>query len=202
MTSRPWCSWLECEGYGAMPDIGDHRPDWFGHEQKRVRFGAAWAVALSVFVLVVLVMARPFGMPDFPDAGARLLFTVRADLFVVGWLGVMVARVAQRRFFSADDIAGRAAGDGGDGVRRANAVLENTLEQVVFAVGCHLGLASVLPGRFMIVVPGLVGLFCVGRALFWLGYRGGAGSRALGFGLTFYPSVGAFLAAVGFLVFG
>ncbi len=32
-------------------------------------------------------------------------------------------------------------------------------------------------------------LFAVGRVLFWRGYARGAPGRAMGFGLTFYPSV-------------
>jgi hypothetical protein len=35
----------------------------------------------------------------------------------------------------------------------------------------------------------LVGLFLLGRVLFIGGYRKGAGGRALGFGLTFYPTL-------------
>ena len=53
----------------------------------------------------------------------------------------------------------------------------------------------------MVVLPGLVGLFCVGRASFWLGYRHGAAARAFGFALTFYPSVGACVAAVALLFY-
>ena len=70
----------------------------------------------------------------------------------------------------------------------ASAVLQNTLEQVVLAVVVHLALASLLRGREMVLIPLLVALFCSGRLAFWIGYRRGAGSRALGFGLTFYPT--------------
>jgi hypothetical protein len=185
-----------------MRDGGEHIGDGFRGEQRRVLVGAACAAAVSALVILLLLAVRPFGVPDLPDAAARVAFALRADLFVVAWLGVMVGAVAQRRFFSAEDIGGSASGGGGAGIKRANAVLQNTLEQVVLAVASHAGLASVLPGRFLVVVPGLVALFCVGRLLFWLGYRGGAGSRAFGFGLTFYPSMGALVAAVGLVVFG
>ena len=86
-------------------------------------------------------------------------------------------------------------------VLRANAILRNTLEQVVFAAGSHCALAVELPAGWMVVLPGLVGLLCVGRALFWLGYRHGADARAFGFALTFYPSVGAFVAAIALLFY-
>jgi hypothetical protein len=37
------------------------------------------------------------------------------------------------------------------------------------------------------------GLFSAGRLLFWMGYQHGAPRRALGFGLTFYPTIAALL---------
>ncbi len=80
-------------------------------------------------------------------------------------------------------------------VRNGNAVLQNTLEQVVLAVVAHLGLAAVLEGSGPLIVA-LVVLFCIGRALFWAGYAKGAAARALGFALTFYPSAFALLIAI------
>ena len=68
-------------------------------------------------------------------------------------------------------------------------MLQDTLDQAVLALAAHLALASLLRGREMVLVPLLVALFCGGRLAFWIGCRRGAGSRALGFGLTFYPSV-------------
>lgn len=39
-------------------------------------------------------------------------------------------------------------------------------------------------------------LFSIGRWLFAAGYARGAGARALGFALTFYPTVAALLVAL------
>jgi len=97
--------------------------------------------------------------------------------------------LARGRFFSAADIGGSGFSEAGPRIAISSAVLQNTLEQALFAVVTHLVLASLLRGREMIVVPLLVGLFCAGRLAFWLGYKHGAGGRAFGFGLTFYPSV-------------
>ncbi len=63
----------------------------------------------------------------------------------------------------------------------------------MLAFGSHLALAPQVPVRWMIVLPGLTGLFCVGRMLFWVSYRSGAAARSCGFALTFYPSLGAWL---------
>jgi uncharacterized membrane protein YecN with MAPEG domain len=40
-------------------------------------------------------------------------------------------------------------------------------------------------------------VFFVGRILFWRGYARGAPARALGFALTFYPSVAMILLILG-----
>ncbi len=45
-------------------------------------------------------------------------------------------------------------------------------------------------------------LFCIGRALFWAGYGRGAGGRALGFALTFYPTIAAFGLSAAMLLLG
>jgi hypothetical protein len=44
--------------------------------------------------------------------------------------------------------------------------------------------------------------FFVGRGLFLRGYALGAGARAVGFGLTFYPTVLMFLTMAGYAAFG
>jgi uncharacterized membrane protein YecN with MAPEG domain len=44
----------------------------------------------------------------------------------------------------------------------------------------------------------LSALFVVGRIAYWIGYPQGAGARAFGFALTFYPTIMALLAALVF----
>jgi uncharacterized protein involved in response to NO len=48
---------------------------------------------------------------------------------------------------------------------------------------------------YAVLVPVLAALFCAGRLLFWLGYERGAAARAVGFGLTFYPSLAVLIIA-------
>ncbi len=45
-----------------------------------------------------------------------------------------------------------------------------------------------MPGPALGTITGAVILFAIGRVLFIVGYDRGAGSRALGFTLTFYPT--------------
>ena len=154
------------------------------------------AVLVTVAALLLLVALQPFAIPDLATPGAKLAYAARLDAPLLACLGVAIANVARLRFLSAMDISGSAQAKPSPAVLGAGAVLQNTLEQVVFAVGSHCALATQLPARWMVVLPGLAGLFCAGRALFWLGYRHGAAARAFGFGLTFYPTLGACAAVI------
>ena len=158
-------------------------------EQRRVLRGIALALIVMALVLGTGALLVPPVVPALPRLEDRLAFALRCDLFIVAWLAAGIAAVARGRFFSVDDIQGSGFGASSPRIAVASAVLQNTLEQVVLAVIAHLVLASMLRGREMVVVPLLVVLFCAGRLAFWVGYRRGVGSRALGFALTFYPSV-------------
>ena len=82
------------------------------------------------------------------------------------------------------------------------AVLQNSLEQTVLAVGAHLILATVLQGEEMILLPVLVVLYLIGRVLFAIGYAKGAGARAFGMALTGASTIGAFGIALVLLALG
>lgn len=171
----------------------------FRKEQRRVALGMVAAIVATVVTLLLLLTSSVLAVPILDTPAAKLAYAVRLDAPLLAWLGAAIANVARLRFFSAGDIGGSAQAEASPGVLRARAILQNTLEQVVFAVGSHCALATQLPAQWVVVLPGLVGLFCTGRALFWLGYRHGAAARAFGFGLTFYPTVGACAAATALL---
>lgn len=161
--------------------------DEFRAEQRRVAVGMASGLAITAVALMLAALWEPVDMPVRPVV-ERLQAALRMDLFVVGWLAAAIANVARLRFFSWDDIAGSRAGPGSTPVRDAGAILQNTLEQSVLAIPTHLAFATI-SDRPMTVLMTLTALFCVGRAMFWIGYRHGAHGRALGFALTFYPTV-------------
>ncbi len=115
---------------------------------------------------------------------------------MVAWFAAAIANVARLRFGSPEDIGAETAQTVGPRVRIARAILGNTAEQAGLAVFAHL-LVAVTLDAYAVVVPVLAGLFCVGRLLFWLGYAKGASARALGFGLTFYPSLAALIVGAG-----
>lgn len=160
-------------------------PAAFRSEQRAVGSAMVLAGVISLFALGIAASTAYAEAPTPFDA--RIEHVLRLELIVVAWLAAMIANVARLRFFSARDMSGGPDGESGN-VREARAVLQNTLEQVVLAVLAHLVVASSFNPSAPFVVA-LVSLFSVGRLLFWVGYSRGAKGRALGFALTFYPSV-------------
>jgi len=59
-----------------------------------------------------------------------------------------------------------------------------------------------MPVSWIAAIPAAVVLFVLGRVLFLRGYRGGAPSRAIGFALTFYPTVLMLVLLVGAAIAG
>jgi hypothetical protein len=134
-----------------------------------------------------------FGARPLPY-GRELVWAV-ASLGPLFCLFVSVAALANRRFFSAPDIDAAAGGPPSAMARILQAIIQNTLEQAVLALGVYAILALLLPQASLSLPWALSGGFVVGRLLFALGYRAGAAGRAFGFGLTLYPTVAALLYA-------
>lgn len=154
-------------------------------KQRAVLRGMAAALLLSLAVLLLAAIAAPaWLMPPAAIASA-----LRWDLLVVACLAGCIAALARHRFFTPEDIDGSGPGAGTDQARRLQALLQNTLEQAVLAIGVHAAWAGVMPSRLQAVVPAAALLFVTGRVMFYRGYASGAGGRAFGFALTFYPSV-------------
>jgi uncharacterized membrane protein YecN with MAPEG domain len=166
----------------------------FRQEQRGVAISMVAALGISLVALVLAASAgRDLRALAFAD---RLETTLRADAFVIAWLAATIANVARLRFFSEQDIAGSGSSAASDPVRQASAIAQNTLEQSVLAMAVHLVVTATF-ARSQPVVVTMVGLFAIGRLLFWTGYKRGAKGRALGFGLTFYPTLLCLLASLG-----
>jgi hypothetical protein len=78
----------------------------------------------------------------------------------------------------------------------------NTFEQFTAWFIAMAGLAMYCPIKEARTLPILTALFVLGRILFWVGYHKNPYLRAFGFGLTFYPTVAAYLWLVLIMVFG
>jgi hypothetical protein len=122
-------------------------------------------------------------------ADASLAHAIKWDTLVVACLAVNIALLARHRFFTPDDIDGGGLSKGTPTAQILQSTLQNTLEQTVLALAVHAVWSSVMPPTWQLAIPAASILFIVGRILFWRGYARGAPARALGFGLTFYPSL-------------
>jgi len=156
----------------------------------RTQAGVALGMAAG-FAATVAAFSWP-SLPAVP-AGAEERTALAASASASLWLLIGIALLARHRFFTPADIDGGGLSDGTPTAKLLQSLIQNTLEQVMLAVpayGAWLWLAP--EGRRGLVIL-CAGLFGVGRLLFFLGYRFGASARALGFTLTFYPSVGLYL---------
>lgn len=157
------------------------------HAQKQVLGGMVSALVVTVVALLAVYFLSKGGVDQI-----RLSAPVASALAALA-LVYCIGDIARKRFFHADIIDGAASDAPGSAVAVDKAVLQNTLEQTVLAVVAYNGLAAVAPGLGPVLLPVLVGLFLLGRILFIRGYSRGAGGRAFGFALTFYPTVAAYV---------
>jgi hypothetical protein len=159
-------------------------------EQKIVAVGAVSGVALMVAAVSVLTVMLPVpGIRE--DVGARLAYTLRANVFALIPFFIMIMMVGNERFFS----------DAIDPTRHAeNRVMEingrvadNTLQQnFVFAVATHAA-STIVPSHYLQVVWACAIWFVIARFAFWVGYRIYPLYRAPGMAGTAYMNLALIL---------
>ena len=158
----------------------------------RTQAGVAAGMA-GGFALTLAAFLWPRLPSVAQDPWSRLSLWLACAVFVSAWLLVSVGRLAGHRFFTPADIDGGGLSDGTPRAKLLQTLIQNTLEQVVLAVpayGAWLWLGP--PGRHGLVIVFAL-YFAIGRLLFLAGYARGAPWRALGFTMTFYPTVGLYL---------
>ncbi len=158
-------------------------------KQRGVIRGVAPAAAATVIGIFGAVWFAPSAFLPADDLYARLAFAMKWDLLVLLSLFLSIGSLARLRFRSPEDIDGSGLSEGSPRARIHQAIIQNTLEQSVLALGIHIACAILLPIGWLAAVPVAAVSFALGRLLFWRGYDRGAPGRALGFGLTFYPSI-------------
>ena len=171
-------------------------------KQRGVLGGMMLGLAATVLALALALVTAPSAFLPDNDAASAILHALKWDILLVSWLAANIAMLARHRFFTPADIDGGGLSDGTPTAKVLQSVLQNTLEQVVLALSVHLVWAATMPWRWQAAIPAAAMLFFLGRALFWRGYAHGAPARALGFALTFYPTVAMLGVAAGHLVWG
>lgn len=177
----------------------------FDAEQLGILRGSALALTVAIAVIGAgyeWLPARWFGLNDSMTMGDHIAFALKADLPLFIWLAWCVRLVSSRRFRSPIDRKGAAFGPSSEEIAIPKALLQNSLEQTVLAVGAHLVLATVLRGPELVIIPLLVALYLVGRLTFSLRYSEGAAQRSFGMALTASPTIASYVAATGLLLAG
>ncbi len=157
--------------------------------QRGVVGGIGIAASLTVVAMFGAAAWHPDVLLPGDDTVARLGFALKWDLIPAACLLIAVGRLARHRFFTPDDIDGGGLSPGTQKAHVLQSILQNTLEQVVIASLAYFIWAVVMPHGWLASIPAAAILFLIGRLLFSRGYERGAAARAIGFGLTFYPSV-------------
>jgi hypothetical protein len=158
-------------------------------KQTGVLRGMAAGLALTGAGLGAAIAWPPRALVPPLALSSPLATALAWDVAVVLCLAAHVGALARHRFFTPEDIDGSARGEDTPRARALQGALQNTLEQVALAVPTHLAWAALMPRAWQAAIPAAVVLFVVGRALFSWGFTRGAPARALGFALTFYPTV-------------
>lgn len=161
----------------------------FTSTQLGVLRGIIIAVATTIMALLIAVHADIFPHPISNNYSDRVTFVGTWGLVIVLWLVLCIGVLARHRFLNAEDINGGGLTKGSPRVIILQAILQNTLEQVTLAGFVYGSCAILLPFQWLPVIPASAILFFLGRLLFIWGYSSGAAARALGFGLTFYPTI-------------
>lgn len=161
-------------------------------KQIFVAIGMAVAVAVLLLLYNTPGIAARFVPPLGDDDAARLAYAARWLLVPALCLLAGVGMVANRRFFSNDAMDGTRAPQS-KSLEINLRYNQNTLEQTILAGVAWAGLALMLPQERLGLIGMLAVLFVLGRVLFWIGYLIAPWARAVGFGLTFYPTAVALI---------
>ena len=152
---------------------------------KSICMGGLAALA----IVIGGALSNPFGFDDMLYDSERLGVAIKSALLPALYLALSIGRLAKHRFFNLEDIDSNSLSGDSLRARSLQSQLQNTLEQFVLALMVYLAWAYVMPSDWMSAVPLAATSFVVGRILFHQNYDQGASARALGFALTFYPSV-------------
>jgi hypothetical protein len=159
-------------------------------KQKGVVRGVVPAALITATSMVGATLLVPANALPVNETGARLAWALQWALLPILALMISIIRVANHRFSTPADIDGSGLTAGTERILVLRAIVQNTLEQSVLACAAYAVWAVTLPYLWLRAVPIAAVLFVTGRILFARGYERGAPGRALGFGLTAYPTFG------------
>lgn len=158
-------------------------------KQSGVLKGMITGVVIAIGIIILGSWFNPFFYNETFNDNSQLETAIKVSLFPAIFLVASIGRLAKHRFFSSEDIDGRGHAQDTEHARILQSLLQNTLEQFCIAFIAYLAWAVIMPVEWMSVIPLAAIAFVLGRIMFFKTYIKGAQSRALGFTLSFYPSV-------------
>jgi uncharacterized MAPEG superfamily protein len=179
----------------------DLRTKTFGFTARQRPFIIAllanWAFSLAFFLGMKLIW---HWQPEAWGVADRLALVIKGSVFALlpGVIGICIV-AAQR--LDPSMWVGRVAKPNSSLDINTRFIL-NTFEQFTAFFVANAGLAIYCPLEEARSLPLLAALFVMGRILFWIGYHYNPYLRAFGFGLTFYPTVLAYVWLILIMVFG
>ncbi|AEI36613.1 MAPEG family protein [Francisella salina] len=168
------------------------------NEQKGVLQGLLIGIVLSILIVAIGSICDVFNLEKI-DNKITIAFN---SLIIPGvFLVIAVARLAKYRFFRDTDINGSGLTQGSQQAKILQSLIQNTLEQLCIAFVAYSAWSVTMPAQSMSTIIFAAITFALGRVLFFVNYRKGAGARALGFTLTFYPSAVMIITVLGFKLY-
>jgi uncharacterized MAPEG superfamily protein len=157
---------------------------------------ANWIFSLAFFLGMKLIW---HWQPDAWGVADRLALVIKGSVFALlpGVIGICIV-AAQR--LDPSMWVGRVAKPNSSLDINTRFIL-NTFEQFTAFFVANAGLAIYCPLEEARSLPLLAALFVMGRILFWIGYHYNPYLSAFGFGITFYPTVMAFVWLILIMVF-
>jgi len=143
--------------------------------------------SLAMLYVGTQVLSAPLAEPL--AFGMRLRLLAQVLIVPAVFILMCIGRLSMHRFFSPADIDGNPRHPDSPQAVELQRVLQNTLEQGLLAVISYATWALLAPDRWLPTLVIAAALFALGRILFFIGHSKGAVGRALGFTLTFYPTV-------------
>lgn len=169
----------------------------FTEKQSGVLKGVGFGLLMAIAIIVMGVWFNPFSFSDNLNEMERLSIALQCSLIPTFFLAISIGRLAKHRFFTPEDIDGGGLSHGSDEARVLQSLLQNTLEQFALAFVIYLSWSLMMPANWLSVVPLAAIAFAIGRVMFFVGYKHGAPSRAIGFTLAFYPSLMMMICIIG-----
>ena len=162
----------------------------FQDQQKSVALGMAVGALAATAIIGYGIFYNPFNYSAEITAAAKFGVAFKFSLLPAFCLAFSMGRLAKHRFFHAEDIDGAGLTTASARAKYLQAILQNTLEQVMLAVIVYAAWAALMPAQWLSVLPLAAFAFLIGRFLFFGTYKNGPSARAIGFTLSFYVSVG------------